>query len=460
MLLDGRRRPDPCSRHQPKGLRGPSRIVDTGRLRVERRAADGRARGPRRLRDARRLLHRRGDLRRRPRAPAGAARARRHRDRGDAGRRLPRAARLGLRRRLRLRAVRSLRRAGRARPLRRRRPRGGPRGDPRLRLQPPRRLRQQSDDRLRPLLRRRPPDRLGEGAELRRRAVRSGPRMGDPERRDVGPRLPDRRPAARRRARDPRPEPHPSGGRADRTGACHPRGCGGDRREQRQRSGDDPARLRGRLGSRRAVGRRLPPLAAHAADRGAPGVLRRLRHRRRPGQGLPPALRLRRAVLAGARAHGRRARRGPRAGPVRRLLAEPRPGRQPRARRPDAARGAPARRALHAARAVHADALHGRGVRRGSALPVLHRPHREEDRRSDPQRAPQGVRRLRRVRRRSARPAGRRDLRALEADPGRQPGDRIALRAALRAARGSWRRGRGRPRSRRSTSTRTPAGCA
>ncbi|MFT3865667.1 MAG: malto-oligosyltrehalose trehalohydrolase [Solirubrobacterales bacterium] len=28
VLLDGRRRPDPCSRHQPKGLRGPSRVVD------------------------------------------------------------------------------------------------------------------------------------------------------------------------------------------------------------------------------------------------------------------------------------------------------------------------------------------------------------------------------------------------------------------------------------------------
>lgn len=29
VVLDGRRRPDPCSRHQPKGLRGPSRVVDT-----------------------------------------------------------------------------------------------------------------------------------------------------------------------------------------------------------------------------------------------------------------------------------------------------------------------------------------------------------------------------------------------------------------------------------------------
>lgn len=29
VLLDGKRRPDPCSRLQPKGIRGPSRIVDT-----------------------------------------------------------------------------------------------------------------------------------------------------------------------------------------------------------------------------------------------------------------------------------------------------------------------------------------------------------------------------------------------------------------------------------------------
>ncbi len=30
VVLDGRRRPDPCSRFQPRGIRGPSRIVDTG----------------------------------------------------------------------------------------------------------------------------------------------------------------------------------------------------------------------------------------------------------------------------------------------------------------------------------------------------------------------------------------------------------------------------------------------
>jgi maltooligosyltrehalose trehalohydrolase len=30
VLLDGKRRPDPCSRFQPRGIRGPSRVVDTG----------------------------------------------------------------------------------------------------------------------------------------------------------------------------------------------------------------------------------------------------------------------------------------------------------------------------------------------------------------------------------------------------------------------------------------------
>jgi maltooligosyltrehalose trehalohydrolase len=30
VVLDGKRRPDPCSRFQPKGIRGPSQVVDTG----------------------------------------------------------------------------------------------------------------------------------------------------------------------------------------------------------------------------------------------------------------------------------------------------------------------------------------------------------------------------------------------------------------------------------------------
>ena len=59
---------------------------------------------------------------------------------------------------------------------------------------------------------------------------------------------------------------------------------------------------------------------------------------------------------------------------------EPRPGRQPRLRRPPARARAAARCVLHASVAVHADAVHGRGVRRAGAVPVLLRPHRQEDR--------------------------------------------------------------------------------
>jgi maltooligosyltrehalose trehalohydrolase len=29
-VLDGKRRPDPCSRFQPRGIRGPSQVVDPG----------------------------------------------------------------------------------------------------------------------------------------------------------------------------------------------------------------------------------------------------------------------------------------------------------------------------------------------------------------------------------------------------------------------------------------------
>ena len=234
--------PTPARASSRKGIRGPSQVVDTG-------AFEWTAEPPRVAPEDLVVYEMHvgcftgeGTFDARDRVPGRPRRARRHRDRGDAGRRLPRAARLGLRRDLRLRAVRPLRRAGGPGPLRRRRPRGGPGGDPRLRLQPPRHLRHESDDRLRPLLHRRPPDRLGQGPELRRRQVGPGARMGDPERRDVGARLPDRRPAAGRGARDPRREPDPPGRRADRAGPCHPRGCDGDRREQRERSRHHPAR--------------------------------------------------------------------------------------------------------------------------------------------------------------------------------------------------------------------------
>ena len=55
-------------------------------------------------------------------------------------------------------------------------------------------------------------------------------------------------------------------------------------------------------------------------------------------------------------------------------------------------------RVLHAAVAVHADAVHGRGVRRAGAVPVLLRPHRQAHRRRDARGPAPRVRRVRRVR--------------------------------------------------------------
>ena len=85
----------------PTGLRGPSRVLDTGAFAW---TDDGwtppALRDARALRAARRHVHARGHVRGGDPAPARAARARRHRDRADAGRGVPRPPRLGLRRRL------------------------------------------------------------------------------------------------------------------------------------------------------------------------------------------------------------------------------------------------------------------------------------------------------------------------------------------------------------------------
>ena len=138
----------------------------------------------------------------------------------------------------------------------------------------------------------------------------------------------------------------------------------------------------------------------------------------------------------------RRARRRRRARALRRLRPEPRPDRQPRVRRPPAARGAPARRAVHAAVAVHADALPGRGARRDRAVPVLRRPHRRGDRGRHARGAAARVRRLRRVRGRGgARPAGPRrrssapSSRARASPRGCATSTRACSRRAARSAR-------------------------
>ena len=163
LVLDGAALPDPCSRWQPDGLRGPSRVVDPRPFAWTASRPDVGARGPRPLRAARRHVHARGDLRRGDRAPRRAARARRHRDRADAGRRVPRPPRLGLRRRLPLGGAVELRRPGGPAAPRRRRPRGGPRGGPRRRLQPPRGSGRAGDRGLRPLLHRASRDARGAG---------------------------------------------------------------------------------------------------------------------------------------------------------------------------------------------------------------------------------------------------------------------------------------------------------
>ena len=272
---------------------------------------------------------------------------------------------------------------------------------------------------LRPVLHRPARDLLGRRDRLlaARRA-----RVGDPERRAVGARLPRRRAAPRRGARDLRRL-------ASRTSApSSPRACATRARRALVISEMEVGRLaadRG-VGPRRAVGRPLAPRAARPPHRRARGLLRGLRL-------------------------GRLARRGParprpRPAAARRLRPEPRPGRQPRARRPPAAGRAARRRRRHALLAVHAAALHGRGVPRGRAVPVLHRPHRPGDRRGDARGAAAGVRGVRRLLRRGgARPAGARDLPPLEARPARaRPALPRAARAAPRAAaRARGRGGRG-----------------
>ena len=158
-----------------------------GRLRlVGRRRARDRPRPARSSTRSTSAPSPRGDLGgRRPRA-AGPGRAGHHDRRADARGRLPRPLRLGLRRRRLLRADPPLRPPRRLPPLRRPRPRRGPRGDPRRRLQPLRPRRQLPDQVQPPLRLGAAQDRLGRRAELRRRALRPGPRVRAGERRPTG----------------------------------------------------------------------------------------------------------------------------------------------------------------------------------------------------------------------------------------------------------------------------------
>ena len=163
----------------------------------DRVRAGAHARRARPLRAPRRHLLAGGDVRRRRAAPRWVARARRDGDRADARRHLPGRARLGLRRPLHLGRARGLRGPGGPGSARRRGPPGGARRCARRRLQPPR-AGQRGADLVRPVRAAEPRDALGPGARLL--SGRSA-RVGDPERRALGARLPGRRTAARRRPR-------------------------------------------------------------------------------------------------------------------------------------------------------------------------------------------------------------------------------------------------------------------
>ena len=117
-VLDGAPLPDPWSRFQPDGLRGPSRIVDTSAFSI--------APGPELTLDELVLyeLHvgtftPEGTFDAVDPVPTRTARAGRHGDRADAGGDVPGRSRLGLRRRLHVRPAPCVRRAGRPRATRR-----------------------------------------------------------------------------------------------------------------------------------------------------------------------------------------------------------------------------------------------------------------------------------------------------------------------------------------------------
>ena len=285
-------------------------------------------------------------------------------------------------------------------------------------------------------------------AELRRRA-----RVGAPERRAVDPRLPPRRPAARRHPLDRGLQP-----RAPRGGDRPPRARGATRARW---SSPSPASTTRRSCAPREQGgwgcdavwaddfHHALRVAAHRRPR---RLLRRVRPLRGAGQGLPaPALP--RRDLLGRSAAGASARPPDDIPPERfvvfsanhdqvgnRALGDRLP-----------AGGPAARRLRDASGTVHADALPGRGTRRARALPVLLGPHRRGDRGRDP-RGRAAASSPRSPRSRASEVPDPQDPATFERSKLTRAGEPAGLRdlhAALLRARGAapaGRRRRGRPR--------------
>ena len=162
-----------------------------------------------------------------------------------------------------------------ARALRRRGARGRARRDPRRRLQPRRAGLGAARAPSGPYFTDAPRHVLGRRDRLR---AAGGARVGDPERRAVGARLPHRRPAARRGARDLRRERAARLAElAERVRAAHPR-----RARDLRDGGRRPDGRSSEWGHDAQWADELPPRAARPAHRRARRLLRALRQGRRP----------------------------------------------------------------------------------------------------------------------------------------------------------------------------------
>ncbi len=346
-----------------------------------RRLPPARRARPGPVRAARGHVHPGGHVRRRGRAPGRAPRSGGYRRGAHAGRAVSRRPQLGIRRCLPVGRARRIRRPGRPAAPGARVPPPRPRRAPGRGLQPPG-PRGELPGGLRPVLHRRVPDAVGRGGQLRRPGQRRGARVLHGQRPALGPRIPRGRPPPGRDPRDLRPvgRPVPRGAgeaRRRRIGPPGQEGHRGGRDESERRPSDRGAGPR-RDGARRDMERRSPPRPAHAPDRGVPRLLRRLRPPRRPRAGPARPLRLRGALLRLPGPDVRAPRTPPPGRPLRRVRAEPRPGRQPPGwRPPELARPdgrAKTGRGRRAALALRAPPLHGGGIRGDGALPLLHQP--------------------------------------------------------------------------------------
>ena len=450
--------PDPASRWQPNGLRGPSRVVDPGAFAW----TDRRFRAAP-LRDA--VLYElhvgtftaEGTFDGRRGPAAGAGRAGRHPRRAHARRRVPRPPRLGLRRRLPLGRPLGLRRPARPGAPRRRRPRRRPGRRPRRRLQPRRRERREGARGLRAVT---------SPSATRRRGARPSTST----------------------ARAPT---------ASANGCCRarPAGCATSTSTACASTRSTPSTTTApatcwpswpSASARRTAARWSSPRAASTTRRSSARCARAATATT-PSGPTTSTTPCARCSPASARAGTRSSARWP---------SWPRPihrphvhdgaystfrGRRFGARADDRApeqfvvfdqnhdqvgnrafgdrlpaSGATAGRVLHAAGTLHPHAVHGRGARRARSLSVLLRSHRQAHGRRDARGPPPGVRRLRRVRRARRSPI-RRTRPPSSAPSSRAAGARSCASCTPRCC---ARAARCRPGWTASSSPRTTAGCA